>query len=236
MTATGRRAEVYQVFEVLRELAGLVEGARAVPLSASCVVPRDYVLDLIEDLREALPSELDDAQAVISAQDELLGKARDRVERATERAEAAKERALAQARAEVHGMITAAQQEADRIVADARSEHDRLVAATEVHQAAATEADRLLAEAREESHRLVTEARGEAHTLVSEAQAEADALANEADEYADARLAALADTLGRTLRTVEKGRQSLRGRGTGAAARTGGPPPGATDRPKRLAH
>lgn len=207
-----RQAEVFRVFESLGELVGLVENARALPLSASCVLPRDYVLDLLEDIREALPAELDDAQAVIAAQDELLGRARERFERAGEKAEAARERALAQARAEVHGMLTAAQQEAERILADARAEHERLLTETEVHRAAREEADRLTAEAQEQARQLVAEAGAQADDLLAESREEADGLRNEADEYAQARLTALAETLTRTLRTVEKGRQSLRER------------------------
>lgn len=212
MNRPERQVEVFRVFEALRELAGLVESARAVPLSASCMVPRDHVLDLIEDIRDALPSELDDAQAVISAQDDLLARARERVERATERAESARERALAQARAEVKGMLAAAQQEAKQIVAAARAEHERLVSETEVHRAAAEEAERLLAEAHEEASRAVAEATAQAQELIAQAREETERLRGEADEYAEARLAALADTLARTLRTVEKGREALRER------------------------
>lgn len=243
-----RSVGVFRVFEALDELADLVENARAVPLSASCVLPRDHVLDLLEDLREALPGELDDAQAVISAQDELLARARERFERAGEKAESARERALAQARAEVHGMLTAAQQEADRIRTDARAEHERLVTDTEVYRAAEAQAQRLAAEAQERARHLVAEAGEEADTVLTESREDADQLRAEADEYARARLAALAETLARTLRTVEKGRQSLRDRagpgdGPGIHAHPDNPehrqpaarPPGGTrERPPRL--
>lgn len=230
-----RQAEVFRVFEALRELVGLVENARAVPLSASCVVPRDHVLDLLDDIHGSLPAELDDAQAVISAQDELLARARDRVERAAEKAEAARERALAQARAEVAGMLAAAQQEAERIVADARAEHDRLVAETEVHRAAEAQARDLVVEAREEARRLTTESGEQARTLLAESREQAEQLRAEADEYVSARLSGLADTLTRTLRTVEKGRQSLRGRvPPPVEAGSEHPDAGPRDRPVRL--
>ena len=229
-----RQVEVFRVFEALRELVGLVENARAVPLSASCVLPRDHALDLLDDIRGSLPTELDDAQAVISAQDELLARARERLERAAEKAEAARERALAQARAEVQGMLAAAQQEAEHIVADARAEHDRLLTETEVHQAANEQARLLVADAREQARRLVHESGEQAHALLAESREQADQLRAEADEYVSARLSGLAETLTRTLRTVEKGRQSLRERVPATDVGSDRPAASPRERPARL--
>ena len=49
--ATRARAD-----KLLNELVEVVETARTVPMSASCVVPREHVLDLLDALREALPT------------------------------------------------------------------------------------------------------------------------------------------------------------------------------------
>ena len=49
----------------LEQLASLVESARSMPMSASCVVNRAELLGLIDDLKTALPDALAKAKAVL---------------------------------------------------------------------------------------------------------------------------------------------------------------------------
>ena len=63
---------MYRVFEALDELGAIVEEARGVPMTAGCVVPRGDVLELIDDIKDAIPGELDDAQDVLDARDGML--------------------------------------------------------------------------------------------------------------------------------------------------------------------
>ena len=67
---------MYRVFEALDELGAIVEEARGVPMTAGCVVPRGDVLELIDDIKDAIPGELDDAQDVLDARDQLLNEAK----------------------------------------------------------------------------------------------------------------------------------------------------------------
>ena len=68
---------MYRVFEALDELGAIVEEARGVPMTAGCVVPRGDVLELIDDIKDAIPGELDDAQDVLDARDGLLREAKE---------------------------------------------------------------------------------------------------------------------------------------------------------------
>ena len=52
---------MYRVFEALDELGAIVEEARGVPMTAGCVVPRGDVLELLDDIKDAIPGDLDDA-------------------------------------------------------------------------------------------------------------------------------------------------------------------------------
>lgn len=79
---------------VLEALTATVAGARAMPMSSSVLVNKAEVLDLIEQAKEALPSQLTQADALLAD------------------ADAAKE----QARAEAVGILAAAREEADRLV------------------------------------------------------------------------------------------------------------------------
>lgn len=80
--------------------------------------------------------------------------------------------------------------EAQQILDDAREERDRMLSETEVVKAANREAERIVSEAREE----------------------AKVLRLEAEDYVDGKLANFEIALNRTLKTVEKGRERLRGR------------------------
>ena len=66
---------MYRVFEALDELVTIVEEARGLPMTASCVVPRGDVLELLDDVRDALPGEVDDAQDVLDHRDQMIGDA-----------------------------------------------------------------------------------------------------------------------------------------------------------------
>ena len=68
---------MYRVFEALDELSAIVEEARGVPMTAGCVVPRGDVLELVDDIKDAIPGELDDAQDVLDARDSLLNEAKE---------------------------------------------------------------------------------------------------------------------------------------------------------------
>src|SRR3954447_1137382 len=100
---------VYRVFESLDALVTVVEEARGLPMTSNCVVPRGDVLELLDDIREALPGELDDAQDVLDRRDEL-------VDDATQEAEQTRSGAQADAAA----ALAAAHTEADRLPAAAR--------------------------------------------------------------------------------------------------------------------
>lgn len=136
-----------RVPDVLDELVALVESARAMPLSASCVLPREEALDLLDELRAALPEALEDAREVLAAREELLGQARDRRDRVTEDARAEADRVLGEARAE-----------ADRMLADARAAAERMVSADGVRRAAEAEARGVLEAAADRSRQLKADA------------------------------------------------------------------------------
>lgn len=67
---------MYRVFEALDELGAILEEARSVPMTAGCLVPRGDVLELLDDIRDAFPADLDDAQDVLDQKDRLISEAR----------------------------------------------------------------------------------------------------------------------------------------------------------------
>ncbi|MDT7576891.1 MAG: hypothetical protein QOH17_3224, partial [Pseudonocardiales bacterium] len=88
---------MYRVFESLDALVTVVEEARGVPMTGNCVVPRGDVLVLLDDIREALPGELDDAQDVLDRRDELVDDATQEAEQTRSGAQTDAAAALAEA-------------------------------------------------------------------------------------------------------------------------------------------
>jgi len=62
--------------EKLTSAITMVEEARGVPLSASCVVPRGEMLELLDEAREALPNDLESAQKLLAARDAIIEEGR----------------------------------------------------------------------------------------------------------------------------------------------------------------
>ncbi|CAB5113445.1 unannotated protein [freshwater metagenome] len=62
--------------EKLASAITLVEEARGVPLSASCVVHRGEMLELLDEARAALPTDFESAQRVLSMRDAIIEEGR----------------------------------------------------------------------------------------------------------------------------------------------------------------
>ena len=62
--------------EKLTSAITMVEEARGVPLSASCVVHRAEMLELLDDARELLPADLDTAKNILDNRDGILEEGR----------------------------------------------------------------------------------------------------------------------------------------------------------------
>jgi cell division septum initiation protein DivIVA len=201
---TTRRADT-----LLTELVELVETARAVPMSGSCVVPREHMLDLLDGLRELLPPELAEARRIVADRDGVLTGAREEAER----------------------IRAAADEHARGLLGAAEAEHERLVSQTAVHVAAreaaagirretATEvdairtaaeedADRMRGAASSDADRMRGAASSDADAILAEAHTQADSLRRDAEEWTQRILAGLVETLNQTIGVAERGRAAI---------------------------
>ena len=78
--------------DIIAALYDMVQDARAVPLAADkCIVERDKVLDMLDEIIAQLPVELKQARTIVESRNELIGQARREAEtlvmQATEQAE-----------------------------------------------------------------------------------------------------------------------------------------------------
>ena len=63
--------------DIISALYDMVQDARAVPLAADkCIVERDKVLDMLDEIIAQLPVELKQARTIVESRNELIGQAR----------------------------------------------------------------------------------------------------------------------------------------------------------------
>ena len=100
-----------EAIERLQSAITMVNEARAVPLSASCVVHRGELLGILEEINQALPNDLASAQKLLANREGIIEEGRQSAEQL-----------VAHAREEVARMV-----EQTAIVAAAREESARLI-------------------------------------------------------------------------------------------------------------
>lgn len=214
--------------DLLTELIETIETARALPMSTSCVLPREHLLDLLDELREVLPPEMDEARTVVARREKLLQDAYETAAGIRDRAVAQADATLADAQHRAEEMLGRAQAEAADTLRAGQAEHARLVAGTTVHQAAAAAAAALREDAERYQQQVAAEAqqydahvRGEAdayaHAVRGEAERYAARLTTDAEDYAERTLDELGAVLRRAAHTAEQGRSALASRRASAA-------------------
>ena len=106
--------------EKLSAAITMVEEARGVPLSASCVIHRSELLDVLDEAREALPIDFAQAQDLLATREAIVEEGR-----------VSAEQLIAMAREEVARMVEqtsivhAARDESQRILDEARTTAER---------------------------------------------------------------------------------------------------------------
>ena len=119
--------QVMTVVERIQSAITAVEDARGVPLSASCVIHRGELLEVLDQAREALPVDLSHAQEIISTRESILEEARVSADQLI--IHAREEVALMVEQTEI---VSAARKEAQRILDEvedeARKERDEIEA------------------------------------------------------------------------------------------------------------
>ena len=123
---------------LLRRVMEIIANAKSVPLSASVMVVKDELLELLEDALDRLPGELREARWMLKERDEYLAKverdgdeileaARVRAERMVERQEIVRE-----ARHTAQRIVEEARDEARRLRLEAEDYCDQKLAAFEI--------------------------------------------------------------------------------------------------------
>ncbi|GHE07719.1 ATP synthase F0 subunit B [Streptomyces alanosinicus] len=201
----------------LDEIVSAVSGARSMPMSASCVVNRAELLAMLEEVRQALPGSLAQAQELIGGREQMVEQARQEAERIIGNAHAERGSLISDTE-----IARRSQAEADRILAEARKESE------EVRAEADDYVDSKLANFEVVlTKTLGSVGRGREKLLgtgpgldengyedddAPERSHDPETLRHNADQYVDVKLGAFEAVLAKTLEAVGRGRQKLHGR------------------------
>jgi cell division septum initiation protein DivIVA len=202
----------------LDEIVAAVEGARSMPMSASCVVNRADLLGLLSEVREALPESLSQAQALLGDREQMVAEARAEAERIIE--DAHQHRGSLVSGTEI---ARRSQEEADRILAEARREAEEIrveaddyvdsklanfeVVLTKTLGSVDRGREKLLGRSYDEDGYDPADPDDEA----PERTADPTELRRRADAYVDTKLGQFETVLAKTLEAVGRGRQKLTG-------------------------
>ncbi|PJE99300.1 cell division initiation protein [Streptomyces carminius] len=209
------------VQQKLDDIVAAVEGARSMPMSASCVVNRAELLGMLEEVRQALPGSLAQAQELLGDREQTIAGARQEAQRIIESAQAERN-------ALISGTEVArrSQEEADRILVQARRE------AEEIRAEADDYVDSKLANFEVVLSKTIgsvdrgrekllgrgpgadgygSEGGGESDEDIPERSADPAELRERADAYVETQFRAFEAVLTKTLEAVGRGRQKLTG-------------------------
>ncbi|MGW4693651.1 cell division initiation protein [Kitasatospora cineracea] len=204
------------VQQKLDEIIAVVEKAKAMPMSSSCVVNRAELTGLLRDLREAMPAELAQAQSVVADHQQMVADAQAQADHIIRGAH--DERGSLISDTEV---VRQAQAEADRVLAEARTEvQTKLAEADDYVDSKLANFEVVLTKTLGAVGRGRQKLRGDSGVYEPEQDGAEDgeefrprtSPSPEADEYVDVKLATLEAVLSATLEAVGKGRDKLLGK------------------------
>lgn len=105
----------------IEQIEELVRSARAMPMSASCVINRTEMLEQLRELRALLPDELAGAQRVLADSEAVIAEGEAEARRIVEAARVERSRLLGR-----NEVVREAGAEADRIIEAAKADADRM--------------------------------------------------------------------------------------------------------------
>ncbi|MFI6146350.1 cell division initiation protein [Streptomyces sp. NPDC051109] len=201
----------------LDEIVAAVGGARSMPMSASCVINRAELLAQLEEVRQALPGSLAQAQELIGGREQMVEDARREAERIIESAHAQRGSLISDTE-----VARRSQAEADRILADARREAEEIRAEADDYvdsklanfEVVLTKTIGSVDRGREKllGRGPGLDEQGYPDAEAPERSHDPETQRRQADAYVDTKLATFEAVLSKTLEAVGRGRQKLLGR------------------------
>lgn len=207
------------VQEKLDEIVSAVDSARSMPMSASCVINRAELLAMLDEVRQALPGSLAQAQEVLGGREQVVAEAQREAERIIESARAqggsliSESEVARRSQEEADRILSAARREAEEIRAQADDYVDSKLANFEVVLSKTIGSvdrgrEKLLGRDPYGGHPDGEQAR---YDDAPERSGDPQELRERADAYVETQFRAFEAVLSKTLEAVGRGRQKLLG-------------------------
>ncbi len=144
---------VIDLLHLIDRLEEQIGEARRLPIGTGSVIDRRRLLDLVDQLRAAVPAEVREAQEILDRREDVLAKADEEVALRLARADEEVERRVGESE-----VAKAAEARAEQIIAEARREAERIVEeARRQAEAKSAEGARLASEQMDEADRYAME-------------------------------------------------------------------------------
>ena len=196
---------VGHVNSIIDELYEMIQGARSVPLSSDkCMVERERALDILDDIINSLPTELENAKKICDSRNELIGQARREAETLINGARREAEELQSRSRADAESRLSSSRAEAESMSARAKTQAQELVTKEAVYK----------------------EAQVQAKQMVDAANTKIEELKNASNKYRDDALRQTEESIAASLRDVQATRAKFSAL-TGKSAKPAPPAPAA---------
>ncbi|MGI6175265.1 MAG: ATPase [Christensenellales bacterium] len=121
------------IFELIDELENEIEKSSTIPLTGKKMIDKEIVFDIIKDIKENLPDQIEQAKAIIREKQRILDEVKKEADSAYITVEESKQKALSE-----HEITRQANEQANKIIAAAQKN------AFEIRTGAQTYADDIL--------------------------------------------------------------------------------------------
>lgn len=109
------------ILHLVDRLEELLNASRALPLTHNVIVDEDRMLDIIDQMRVAIPEEVKKAQQLTAQRDRIMAQAQEEASRTLAIAREKSDQLL-----ERDAIVQAAQARADQVIANARTEAEKI--------------------------------------------------------------------------------------------------------------
>jgi len=198
-----------QIRQVIEALEQKINTARRVPMTGYSMIDGGALIDLIGQMRIALPKAVVQAQDVLDQQEEILSNARTEADKTADRADAIYADTVGKAN-QIRDQIHQEADEYDKATREAaRKESEAMIADAQ------TRAEAIILNAQQQAQRLVDEneitRRAQAYAMETRdrAQQDADSIYNQACVHADKMLSGAAAALSRSANDLAALRDQL---------------------------
>lgn len=177
--------ETNGVDTLVAALYDMIKDAKSIPLSANkCVIDREKVLDMLDDISEQLPEDIKKSRAIVSSRNEIIS----------------------QARKEAETTIVAAKTEGDGIVSRAKAESEAMIEHAKETAKKLVDKETVVQEANKRAKEIVENAQKQSDEMINSAKKQAEELKRVSNAYMADSLKKTEDVIAASLKDVQETR------------------------------